>query len=42
MYDQRSSHLPAGINNDYFIHPQRENIEKNIIDWAQKVDSTDI
>lgn len=42
MYDQRSSHLPTGINNDYFIHPQRENIEKNIIGWAQKVDTIDI
>ena len=42
MYEQRCSHLPTGINNDYFIHPQRENIEKNIIDWAQKVDTTDI
>jgi len=40
MYDQRCRHLTC--SNDYFLHPQRENIEKKIIDWALKVDSTDI
>ena len=41
MYDQRSSHLPKGISNDYFLHPQREEIEKKIIKWITEIELTE-
>ena len=41
MYDQRSSHLPKGISNDYFLHPQREEIEKKIINWITEIEVTE-
>ena len=41
MYDQRSSHLPKGISNDYFLHPQREDIKKKIINWITEMELTE-
>ena len=41
MYDQRSSHLPKGISNDYFLHPQREEIEKKVINWITEIELTE-
>jgi len=37
MYTQCCSHLDC--SNDYFLHPQREEIEKNVINWAQTLSS---
>ena len=39
MYKQECSHLP--ISNDYFLHPQREDIEKKIINWITEIELTE-
>lgn len=37
MYTQCCSHLDC--SNDYFLHPQRLEIEKNVLNWAQTLSS---
>lgn len=41
MYKQECTHLPKGISNDYFLHPQREEIEKKIINWITEMEITE-
>ena len=39
MYKQECKHLP--ISNDYFLHPQREEIEKKVINWITEIELTE-